>query len=544
MPVALLAAMLLAASPSDMPPATPASPARISADVKVLSSDAFEGRGPATRAEPKVIDYITKQMQAAGLVPAGPGGAWTQDVPLARFELTGPIRLSMSIGGMTKTLVQGEDMVAMTEIFVPHVSIKDAPMVFCGYGVKAPERGWDDFKGVDLKGKIAVVLVNDPDFETPQPGKFDGKAMTYYGRWTYKFEEAARQGALGLLIVHETGPAAYPWNVVKTSNTIPQFDIVRDDPTKAHPLLQGWMQRSLALDLFKASGLDFEAQKKRAQTEGFTPVPLKATFSADYGVTATKIVSHNILGKLVGTKHPDEVILYTGHWDHLGIGTPDAKGDRIYNGAVDNADGTAAVLELARLFAKAPRTDRTLVFMNVTAEEKGLLGSEYYASHPVYPLAKTVAMINIDALREGGPARNISVSGDSKGELQDLLAAEAVKEGRRFTPDQEPGAGHFFRSDHFPMAKRGVPALSIESGEDLYIGGEAAGKAAAQDYVAHRYHQPADEWHEGMDFSGEALDVGLVYKLGRELADSSQWPGWKPGSEFKAARDLTVAERK
>jgi Zn-dependent M28 family amino/carboxypeptidase len=549
----LLAALLCAAASAasaawgaepQLPP-TPIDPARLSAHVKVLSSDAFEGRGPGTRAEAKVIDYVVKAMKAAGLSPGGPAGAWTQDVPLARFEVKGPVALSLTAGGATKALTQTQEAVVQTLVPTSHVSIKDAPLVFVGYGVKAPERGWDDFKGYDLKGKIAVVLINDPDFETPKPGKFDGKAMTYYGRWTYKYEEAARQGALGMLIVHETAPASYGWNTVKNSNAIAQFDIVRDDPTKAHPLLQGWIQRDVAVDLFRKAGLDFDAEKARAQTEAFTPVALKgATFSADYAVESTRIVSHNILGKLVGTRRPDEVVMYTAHWDHLGVGAPDAKGDTIYNGAIDNADGVAAVLELARVFAHAPRTDRTVVFMNVTAEEKGLLGTEYYASHPVYPLAKTVAMLNTDALTADGPARDISVSGDSKGELQDLLAAAAQKQGRRLTPDQEPGAGHFFRSDHFPMAKRGVPALSIESGMDLYAGGEAAGRKGKEDYVTHRYHQPADEWSASWDLRGQAIDVGLIYTLGRDLADSRVWPGWKPGSEFKAARDASADARK
>ena len=526
-------------------PSTPIDTARLSAHVKVLADDSFEGRGPATPAEGKVIAYVTKEMKAAGLAPGGANGGWTQDVPLARFEVTGPVKMSLTAGGGTQALTQTQEAVVQTLVPVSHVSIKDAPMVFIGYGVKAPERGWDDFKGVDLKGKIAVVLINDPDFETPTAGKFGGKAMTYYGRWTYKYEEAARQGAIGMLIVHETEPASYGWNTVKNSNSGVKFDIVRDEPSKSHPLLQGWIQRDLAVDLFRKSGLDFVAQKKRAQTDGFTPVELKgAAFSADYDVKSSQIVSHNIAGKLVGKTHPDEVVLYSAHWDHLGIGAPDARGDKIYNGAIDNADGVAAVLELARVYAKAPRTDRTVVFMAVTAEEQGLLGTEYYAQNPLYPLAKTVAMLNTDALTADGPARDISVSGDSKGELQDMLAAAAAREGRRFTPDQEPGAGHFYRSDHFPMSKRGVPALSIESGQDLYAGGIAAGRKGKADYVEHRYHQPADEWSASWDLRGQAINLGLIYKLGRGLANSRQWPGWKDGSEFKAARDASAAERK
>ncbi len=533
---------------SDRPPPTPIDPARLSAVDRALSTDAMEGRGPATAAEPKVIDFIVAKMKAAGLQPGGEHGGWTQDVPLARFEVEGPVRLSLSAAGKRQSLTQGQEAVVQTLVPTRHVSIADAPLVFCGYGVHAPELGWDDFKGVDLHGKIAVVLINDPDFEAqpgqPVFGKFGGKAMTYYGRWTYKYEEAARQGALGMLIVHETAPASYGWNTVKNSNGNAQFDIVRDDPTKSHALLQGWIQRDLAVDMFRRAGLDFDAQKKLAQTAGFRPVALKGeSFSADYAVNSSKIVSHNILGMLKGAQRPQETVFYTAHWDHLGVGAPDAKGDRIYNGAIDNADGVASILELARVYARAPRTARSVVFMSVTAEEKGLLGSEYYASHPLYPLAKTAGVFNIDALDTAGPARDITISGDSKVTLQDDLAAAAKREGRFFTPDPTPEAGHFYRSDHFPFAKRGVPAISIGSGQDLYQGGVAAGKAWQENYVKTRYHQPADEWSADMDWRGAAIDLGLIYDLGRSLANSDRWPGWKPGSEFKAARDASAPER-
>ena len=543
-----LAAPTLAQGPADAPPPTPIAPARLSQIVKTLSADGFEGRGPATPAEPKVIDYIVGQMKADGLQPGGENGGWTQDVPLARFEVTGPVKLSLTAGGKTQALTQGQQAVVQTLVPTARVDIKNAPLVFVGYGVKAPELGWDDYKGADLHGKIAVVLINDPDFDatpgSPVFGKFGGKAMTYYGRWTYKYEEAARQGALGMLIVHETAPASYGWNTVKNSNGNAQFDIVRADPSKSHALLQGWIQRDLAVELFKASGQDFVSLKKRAQTAGFKPVVLKgASFSADYAVNASKIVSHNVLGMLKGARRPQETVFYTAHWDHLGVGAPDAKGDRIYNGAVDNADGVASILELGRVFAHAPRTERSVVFMAVTAEEKGLLGSEYYASHPIYPLSKTAAVFNIDALDTDGPARDITISGDSKVGLQDDLAAAAKREGRHFTPDPLLEAGHFYRSDHFSFAKRGVPAISIGSGQDLYKGGVSAGKAWQEDYVKTRYHQPADEWSAGMDFTGAAVDLGLIYDLGRDLANSDRWPAWKAGAEFKAARDATASER-
>ncbi|MGC1302342.1 MAG: M28 family metallopeptidase [Caulobacteraceae bacterium] len=530
-------------------PVTPIDPARLSAHIRVLGSDAFEGRGPATAGETKSIDYISKQFAAAGVQPGGPNHSWFQDVPLARFEVKGPVKLALTAGGQTQAFTQGEQAVVQTLLPVDHVAIHNAPLVFVGYGVKASECGWDDFKGVDLHGKIAVVLINDPDFEAPQvtkgPGCFGGKAMTYYGRWTYKYEEAARQGALGMLIVHETAPAAYGWATVKNSNGNAQFDIVRADPTKAHALLQGWIQRDATVDLFRKSGLDFEAAKRAAQSKGFRPVVLKgATFSADYDVDHSRIISHNVVGRLPGKARPNETVIYSAHWDHLGVGAPDAKGDRIYNGAVDNGTGIAALIELARVYAHAPRTQRSILFLAVTAEEKGLLGSEYYATHPLYPLATTVADLNMDALHPDGPAHDISISGGGKVDLEDRLAAAAKGEGRYFSPDEEPEKGHFYRSDHFSFAKVGVPAISIESGVDLYNGGKARGVPLQADYVAHRYHQPGDEWSPNWDLRGAALDVGLVYKLGRTLADSDTWPQWKPAAEFKAARDSTAAERK
>ena len=544
-PLAAIAAAVLAAC-SGHGAKTPIDPARISQHVKVLSGDDFQGRGPATPAEAKVIDYVTGQFKALGLQPGGERGGWTQDVPLTRFEVNGPVRLGLTVKGRTQALTQGDEAVVQTLVPVDHVAIANAPMVFVGYGVKAPERGWDDFKGYDLHGKIAVVLINDPDFENPSSKLFGGVAETYYGRWTYKYEEAARQGAVGMLIVHETRPASYGWATVKNSNANAQFDIVRSDPGAAHPLLQGWIQRDVTAKLFKDCGLDFEAQKDAAKRPDFHPVPLGcASFSADYAVDHQNIVTHNILAKLVGKSHPDETIFYTAHWDHLGVGAPDAKGDRIFNGALDNASGVGDILELARVFSqKTPRTDRTVVFMAVTAEEKGLLGSLYYATHPLYPLGATVADFNFDALDADGRAHDVSVRGGDQLFLEDDLAAVAKTHGRRFSPEPDPGAGRFYRADHFEFAKVGVPAISIISGRDLVKGGRKAGDAWNAEYVAHRYHQPADEWTPDMDLSGQAEDVGLGYEMGLKLANSRDWPGWKPTSEFKGAREATAAERR
>ncbi|MDP3855104.1 M28 family metallopeptidase [Phenylobacterium sp.] len=524
-------------------------PGKILGHVQVLASDEYEGRGPATEGEKKTVAYISKHFEAAGLRPGGDlvrgQRAWTQDVPLARFETKGPVAVSVTSGGAAQAWKQGEEIaIRAAQTGVDHVSVRDAPIVFVGYGVTAPERKWDDFKGVDLKGKIALVLVNDPDFETGE-GDFGGKAMTYYGRWTYKYEEAARQGAIGFLVIHETAGASYGWATVKNSNTNVIFDIIREKPAAAHAPIEGWVQRDKAVEMFKAAGLDFEALKKQAQTRDFKPVTLAgASISIDYAVDAQKIVSKNVVGIIPGAKRPDETLIYSSHWDHLGVGLPDAKGDKIYNGAVDNADGIAVMIEIGRAFAKGPKPDRSVVFLAVTAEEKGLLGSEYYADNPLYPLATTVADINMDALSPAGPAKDFGSSGNAASTLQDELIATGKAKGRYYTPDPRPEAGSFFRSDHFPFAKRGVPAISFGSGRDLVTGGKAAGDAFARAYTADRYHQPADELTADWNFEGLALDGELMLDLGRKLANSTGWPAWKEGSEFKQTRDATAPQRK
>jgi Zn-dependent M28 family amino/carboxypeptidase len=524
-------------------------PALLSEHIKVLSSDTFEGRGPATAGETKSIAYITKEFKAVGLQPGGDktkaGRSWTQNVPLAQFDIKGPVAFTARTGAGAQAWKQGEEIaIRAPQTGVDHIDLKDVPVVFVGYGVKAPERNWDDFKGVDLHGKLALVLVNDPDYETGK-GDFGGKAMTYYGRWTYKYEEAARQGAVGFIVIHETGPASYGWNTVKNSNTNSVFDIIRKDPSKIHAPIEAWIQRDQTVDLFKKAGLDFEALKKQAQTRDFKPVTLKGvTFSTKFAVAAKHVISHNVVGVLPGKAHPNERIIYTAHWDHLGVGLPDAKGDRIYNGAVDNASGVSSLIELARAFAKSPRTQRTVQFMAVTAEEKGLLGSEYYATNPLYPVATTVANINTDGGAVNGPAKDISVSGDGGLTLQDDLIRVGKEHGRYFTPDARPEAGSFFRSDHFSFAKQGVPAISFHSGQDLVKGGVAAGKAAGEAYVRDRYHQPADEFDPNWDLTGMSSDLAILYDLGTQLANSREWPEWKAGSEFKAARDKTASARK
>jgi Zn-dependent M28 family amino/carboxypeptidase len=557
--IAILSAAALAATATQaapaVKPAVPATqavqiePSHLSQDVKVLSSDEFEGRGPNTPGEVKTVAYLINQFEAAGLKPGGDlvdgKRGWTQDVPLGRFEIKGPVEIGVKAGGKEEAFTQGEQIAvraAMTG--AKSVEFKDAPLVFVGYGVTAPERKWDDFKGQDLKGKLAVVLINDPDFETGK-GEFGGKAMTYYGRWTYKFEELARRGALGTLIVHETAPASYGWATVKNSNTNVMYDVVRKQPLEAHAPVEAWIQRDTAVDLFKRAGLDFDKLKKSAQSRSFRPVELTGvSMSGKYAVDAQVITSKNVIAVREGSQHPDQYVVYSGHWDHLGVGLPDARGDRIYNGAVDNATGIAALLELARVYAAAPAPQRSVMFLAVTAEEKGLLGSEYYASNPVYPLAKTVGVINMDALSPYGKARDFTISGSARLDLLDRLVAKAKMAKLGFSPDPKPEAGHFFRSDHFPFAKRGVPAISFGSGEHWEQGGVAAGKKAADSYVKDNYHQPSDEWHAEWTFEGMARDLGILYAVGRELADSNAWPNWSKDSEFRGARDQSSSERK
>jgi Zn-dependent M28 family amino/carboxypeptidase len=545
--VLLVCATATAAATAAAPPKFDAQ--RLSQDVKVLASDEFEGRAPNTAGETKTVDYLVAQFKAAGMQPGGDlvdgKRGWTQDVPLGRFEIKGPVSLTLNDGKQNQVLVQGDDLAvraAMTG--ADKVDFKNAPLVFVGYGVSAPERKWDDFKGQDLKGKLAIVLINDPDFESGA-GAFGGKAMTYYGRWTYKYEEMARRGAIGTLIVHETAPASYGWPTVKNSNTNVMYDIVRKEPAKSHAPMEAWIQRDLTADLFKRAGLDFDALKKLAQTRAFKPVELKGlTLSASYAVDAQIIKSKNVAALREGSERPNQYVMYSGHWDHLGVGLADAKGDTIYNGAVDNATGIAALLELARAYGKLPAPKRSVVFLAVTAEERGLLGSEYYSSNPLFPLAATVGVINVDALSPHGAARNFSIAGSAKLDLIDQLVAKAKQWKVAYSPDPKPEAGHFFRSDHFPFAKRGVPAISFGSGYDWVDGGVKAGEAAEEAYNQDNYHQPSDQWSEKWAFTGMARDLEILYALGVDLANSKAWPSWAKDSEFRATRDVSAAQRK
>ena len=553
----LLLAAALAATPAP-PAAAEVDTARVAAHVRALASDAFEGRGPGTAGEAKTVEYIVREFRRLGLKPAGDGGGWTQAVTLSRFQTRTPTTLAYASGGRVTPLAYADQAVVQSrQPGVRHVGVKDAPLVFVGYGVSAPERGWDDYKGVDLHGKVAVVLVNDPDFATPEPGRFDGRAMTYYGRWTYKYEELARRGALGVLIVHETPAAGYAWYVVRNSWSTPQFDIPRDPKERAR--VEGWLTRQAAADLLKAGGQDYDLLKSASQKADFRPVELRGvTFSTEFDVETSTVVSRNVLARRVGAERPGEAVLYGAHWDHLGVGGADTRGDTIYNGAADNASGVGGLLEIARLFAKGPAPRRTVIFAAWTAEEKGLLGSEFYAAHPATPLGRTVANLNMDMLPIYGATRDVVVVGAGKGELEDDLKRLAAVQGRTVSPEPTPEAGGYFRSDHFSLAKAGVPALDFKAGPDLVNGGVAAGRKAAADFNSAHYHQPSDEMTAEWNLDGARQDLELLYGLGRELvgpgvellqdprelADGRRWPQWRAGAEFKPARDRTEGERR
>ncbi|RZJ19657.1 MAG: M28 family peptidase [Brevundimonas sp.] len=518
--------------------------ARLNEHVRVLSDDSFEGRGIATPAEDKVIAYLSEQYAAAGFQPGGENGGWTQAVTLNRFT-TSNVAGALKGDGWSVPLTQGQQIVASTRLPGSSVDLNDAPLVFVGYGIKAPERNWDDFKGQDMKGKILVVLVNDADFEEPALDTFGGKAMTYYGRWTYKYEEAARQGAAGVIIVHETAPASYGWATVTNSWTTPQFDIVRADAAAERVPLESWVQRDVAVDMFRRAGLDFEALKVQARSPDFQPTPLAGvTLDMTFDVATSQITTHNVIARLPGSTHPDETILYTGHWDHLGTAEPTETSDGIFNGAVDNATGTAGLIEMARRFGAGPRPQRSIVMVSFTAEESGLLGSEYYAANPVYPLEMTVAGFNQDAMNVYGRVTRLGVTGHGQSDLDERMQAVAEAQGRTIEPDRNPAAGGYFRSDHFPLAKRGVPMAYAGGGGDFRDEPVAPRLAMREEYGAKRYHQADDEWSADWDLRGQIEDLEVYYRIGRELANSRDWPGWKPGSEFGPVRAASDAVRR
>jgi Zn-dependent M28 family amino/carboxypeptidase len=537
-------------APTDARSWAPIDPNRLSLITQTLASDAFEGRGPGTPGEAKTVAYLSEQFRLLGLEPGGPDGHWTETVPLIRTQLDKAGKASIGIAGATIPLAFPGDLYLSTVRETERARIADAPIVFVGYGVAAPERGWDDFKDVDLTGKVALFQVNDPDFEAaagdPAFGRFGGQAMTYYGRWTYKYDEAARRGAIGAIIVHESAGAGYGWSTVQAPGG-ENYNIQLRPGARQPLLLQGWIQRPVAVDLFRRAGLDFEAVKRQARTPEFRPIDLKASFSSDFGVKTVRVESHNVLAKIPGRRHPDETIMFAGHWDAYGIGAPDASGRTIRPGAADDALGLAGILEIARAFKAGPPPDRTLVFAAWTAEERGLLGSEYDAANPLYPAEKMVANITIDTPQPVGPSRDVILIGQGQNDLEARMTRIAAEQGRYVTPDSHPERGLFYRADHFSAAKRGVPVLllmALGAGPDLVAGGRAAGDRWVTDFTASCYHQTCDQWRPDWDLRGAAQDAALAYRIGRELAFSRDWPQWSASSEFRAVREKSAAMRR
>ncbi|MBB3344825.1 M28 family metallopeptidase [Luteimonas sp. RC10] len=508
--------------------------------VKTLASDEFEGRAPGTVGEERTVEYISAQFQRIGLQPGGDNDSWYQTVPMVETTADESTVLKLTTAKGARDLAFGRDMVLGTRTGKPQIEVADSELVFVGYGVDAPEQNWNDYAGLDVKGKTVVILVNDPGFHAQDASLFEGERMTYYGRWTYKFEEAARKGAAAALIVHDTAGASYGWDVVKNSWSGAQFDLrPQDDPEPRLPA-QGWITGDVARALFADAGLDLDAQIQAANQRGFKPVPLNAKVSFDLKSTVAEKSSRNVVGILPGTQAPDEAILYLAHWDHLGKhegGQSDNGEDTIYNGAIDNATGVAGIIEIAEKFATAePKPKRSLVFLAVTLEESGLLGSKYYVAQPSIDLAQTVGVINLDAMSVAGPSRDFVVTGKGSSELEDILQTYAGQQNRTLVEEGNPAGGYYFRSDHFNFAKAGVPALYAKGGNDLIEGGTAAGKAASDDYAT-RYHQPGDEYNPDWNLDGVVQDLEALYGVGRTLADGDRWPNWYDGNPFKAARD-------
>ena len=511
---------------------------------QVLASDAYEGRAPTTPAEAKTVAYIVERMKAAGLKP-GNKGSWTQDVPMVEITATNVQPYVFTGGKAPVSLAYRTDMVAGTYRVAPKSAVANSDVVFVGYGITAPEKGWDDYAGVDVKGKTVVILINDADWQTmSREGPFEGRAMTWYGRWPYKFENAAKHGAAAAIIVHDTEPAAYPWAVVQSSWTGPQLELDEKGDHLDQSQIVGWMQRAAAERVFASAGKDYATLAVAAKVKGFKAVPLGLKLSGGFDNTIKRQASKNVIGVLPGTAAPNDYVMYSAHWDHLGR-CDAVDGDDICNGAADNATGVAGLIALAEAQVKAGPAKRSIAFLAVTAEESGLLGSRYYAEHPIYPLAQTVGGVNMDVLNTDGRAKDFVLVGAGKSEIEDLVKPFVAAEGRVIGVEANPERGGYYRSDHFSFAKLGVPMLDGGSGEDLIVGGTAAGHAAREDYVAHRYHKPADEYDAKWDWSGAVEDLTIYYGLGRKLADdTSLWPNWYKTAEFRGIRDRDRAGAK
>lgn len=541
-----LTAVLLAPVTGHADPTAEISPSRMSETMKILASDRFEGRAPGTAGEKVTVPWLIEQYKALGLEPAGENGGWTQTVPMIRTRTAANGSISVRSGGRALPLIQLQDIYLSTLLPEDRLQVKNAPMVFVGYGVHAPERHWDDFKGVDLKGKVAVFLVNDPDFDAdpgePVAGRFGGKTMTYYGRWTYKYEEAARRGAVAALIVHDTAAASYPWSTVVAPGG-EAYD-VEHTATESRPVpVQGWLEGKAAAALFRQAGLDLDALRIKARSENFHPVTLKrTTFSADLPVTVDRLQSQNVLAKITGAKYPDETVMFGAHWDAYGKST-DAQGNTVIRrGAIDDGSGIAALFEIARAFKAGPQPHRTIRFAAWTGEERGLLGSGWYVAHPLAPLDKTAANLTMDVLQMAGPAHNAFIIGAGQDTLQEQFAAAVALQGRTAQPEAMPERGAFYRADHLPFARAGVPVLAVMdmAGKfDLLKGGTEAGGKWLTAYMA-CYHQACDAWSPDWDVRGAAQDVWAVWKVGHDVAFSHDWPQWKVGSEFAAIREKTA----
>ncbi len=515
---------------------------------RALSSDEFEGRAPGTHGEEMAVDYLQRKSEKFGLMPGNPDGTYIQKVPLVGITTPQTARLKIHSGSTSYHLNGGDEFIARTVRVVDSTSF-DGDMVFVGYGVVAPEYGWDDYKGLDVRGKILVMLVNDPAVPNPRdPSKLDdkmfkGRAMTYYGRWTYKYEIAAQKGAAGIFIIHETGPAGYPWAVPKGSFSSENFDIVSKDKNMSRVNVEGWITTDAAKRLFRGAGQEFDDLKKAAVRRDFKPVDLKAKAVLKIDQQLRYINSANVVGKLEGAdpKLKDEYVIYTAHWDHFGIGEANEKGDKIYNGALDNATGCAALLEIIQAFKALPAPPkRSILFLFVTAEERGLIGSKYYAENPLYPLEKTVANINIDGLNQWGRTKDFTVIGLGNSTLDDVLKQAAAEKGRYLKPDAEPEKGFYYRSDHFNFAKQGVPALDPSEGIE-FVGKPADyGMKKREAYTANDYHKPSDEIKPDWDLSGAVEDVQLLFTVAYRVANTLKYPEWTPGNEFKAKRDAML----
>ena len=504
--------------------------------ISVLASDDFQGRLPFTKGETKTINYLREQFKIAGL-EAGNGKSYFQNVPMVSILAIAAPTMHVQSPKGNFDLKAHDDYIIWTDKTDEHISIDNTPLVFAGYGVVAPEYNWNDYAGLDVRGKVVMVMVNDPGYASGDPSFFKGTTMTYYGRWSYKFEEAARQGAKGCLIVHNTAAASYPFAVPQNNFNTSKLQLDKRGKHEKNCDIIGWVTEQAAQELLSKAGLDSGLLKK-AHLRSFKAVDMHTTLSTTMHVQSTYKMSHNVIGKITGTKHSDEIIIYTAHWDHLGIGKPDEKGDSIYNGALDNASGTAGLLELARAF-KSLKTppQRTIIFLSVTGEEQGLQGSSYYANNPVYPIRKTVGNINMDVLNNFDKTHDMIVVGQGQNDLEDILKEEAIKVGRYIGPESHPEAGHYFRSDHFSFAKVGVPALDASGGIDVEGKGKEYGQKLKDDYTAKHYHRPSDEFDPNTwTMAGAVEDLKLYFLVGKRLAFSDKWPKWKATSEFKKLR--------